>query len=90
MAAGDLYIECEGGGKTLIASSGLLEVLNALAVKTSTGKHGLRAVTSAAAAADITALVPCGAPLMGWEELLLNLVVESASGAPAIGLITES
>lgn len=90
MAAGDLYVECEGGGKKLIASSTLLETLNALAVKTSTGKYGLRAVTTSAAAANIDPLVPCGAPLLGWEELILNLVVEATSGEPAIGLVTES
>ena len=90
MAAGDLYIECDGGGKQLIASSGLLEVLNALAVVTNTGKHGLRTVTLSAAAGNISPLIPCGGPLKGWEELIMNLVVESASGQPALGLITES
>lgn len=90
MAAGDLYIECEGGGKKFVASAGLIEVLNALAVVTSTGKRGFRAVTISAAAADISPLIPCGAPLMGLEELILNTVVESAAGLPAFGFITES
>jgi hypothetical protein len=90
MATGDLYIECEGGGKKLIASSGLLEMLNALAVVTDAGKHGLRTVVTDAAAATINPLVPCGSPLLGWEELLANIIVESASGEPAIGLVTEA
>ena len=90
MAAGDLYIECEGGGKELIASSGLLEVLNALAVYTDAGKYGLRTVVVSESSANINPLIPCGGPLKSWEDLIKFLVVESADGKPALGLITES
>ena len=90
MAAGDLYIECDGGGKKLVASSGWLEVLNALAVKTVAGKHGLRTVTITTAAGNISPLVACGDTLKGLEELLGWVIVESASGEPAIGLVIEA
>lgn len=90
MAAGDLYIECEGGGKKLIAESGWLEKLNALAVKTAANKYGLRAVRVTAAAGDITPLIACGEPLKDLGDLFGWLIVESASGEPAIGLIEEA
>jgi hypothetical protein len=90
MAAGDLYIECDGGTKKLIASSGWLEKLNALAVKTDGNKYGLRAVRVSAAANTIDPLVGCDDPLKDIGDLLGWIIVESASGAPAIGLIEEA
>lgn len=90
MAAGDLYIECEGGGKKLVASSSTLEMLNALLVKTTGGKYGFRAVTSSAAANAISPVVPCGGPNLDLDQILAYAIVESASGEPAIGFVTES
>lgn len=90
MAAGDLYIECEGGGKKLVGSSAALEILNALVVKTVAGKYGFRTVTITTAAGNISPVLNCGEPLMDLDTLLKWVVVESASGQPAIGLIAES
>ncbi len=90
MAAGDLYIECDGGGKKLIATSGWLEKLNALAVKTAGNKYGLRTVSVSAAAEDISPLVACGDDMKSFEELFGWIIVESASGEPALGLVQES
>lgn len=90
MATGDLYIECEGGGKKLIAESGWIEKLNALAVKSNTGKYGFRTVRTSHAAGNISPLIACGQPLMELGDLLGFTIVESASGEPAIGLIEEA
>lgn len=93
MAAGDLYIECEGGGKKLIAESGWLEKLNALAVKTineSPAKYGLRATRISRSAENIVPLIACGEPLKEIGDLLGWLITESTSGEPSIGLIEEA
>ena len=90
MAAGDLYIECEGGGKQLIAASQDLEIINALIVKTNTDKYGIRTVITSAAAGNISPVVECSGPLMDWLQALQMVIVESASGKPALGLITEA
>ncbi len=90
MAVGDLYIECEGGGKQLIAASQELEIISALIVKTNTGKYGLRTVLTSATAGNITPVVGCGGPLLTLLEALQMVIVESASGAPALGLVTEA
>lgn len=91
MAIGEKYIDCEGTtGKELTISSGALEMLNALLVKTAGGKYGLRSVTTTVAAADISNVVTCSSDLMDLETLLKNIIVETTSGKPAIGLVAES
>ena len=91
MATGDKYIACESTtGRLLTISSGALELLNALVVKTAAGKYGLRTVTTTTAAANISNVVTCSTDLMDFETLLKNIIVESASGKPAIGLVAES
>ena len=91
MATGDKYIPCEGvAGKQLTISSGALEILNALLVKTTTGKYGFRTVRTSAAAGNISSAITCGADLLDLETILRNVVVESASGKPAIGLVEEA
>lgn len=90
MAAGDPYFECSGTGKKLTQVSDLLEIFNALLTVDNTGKKGFRYVTASVAAGNLDPVVACGQPLMGWEELIQNVIVETASGEPAIRLIAES
>lgn len=90
MAAGDAYIECAGGGKKLVQTSELLEIFNALLVVDNNGRKGFRTVVSSVSASDIDPVVACGQPLLGWDELIQNIIVETASGEPAIRLITEA
>ena len=91
MATGDKYIPCEGtAGKQLTISSGALEILNALLVKSNTGKWGFRTVRTSHTAANISPAIACGADLMDIETILRNVVVDSADGKPAIGLIEEA
>ena len=91
MAIGDPYIDCEGTtGKVLTISSGALEILNALVVKTAAGKYGLRSVTTTTAAGNISNVVTCASDLMDLETLLKTVIVETTSGKPAIGLVAES
>lgn len=90
MAAGDPYISCDASGKQITVDSSVLQMLNALAVKTAAGKYGFRAVRVSTAAANITPLVGCGEPLKELGELMGWVIVQTASGKPAIGLIEEA
>lgn len=90
MAAGDPYLECDQAGKLVHDASGVEEILNALHVVDDDGNHGLRAVISSKSAGVIEQAVPCGDANLALEWILKNILVEAASGKPAIRLITEA
>lgn len=91
MAEGDKYIECDSSGLQLHDASSLLEVLNALLVVDNTGKMGLRVANRTVAAGNLSFYHACnGEPLLDFEAIAKRIVVESASGKPAISLIEES
>lgn len=90
MAAGDPYIECSGADKKLTQISDLLEIFNALLVVDNNGRKGFRYVASSVSAGNIEPVVTCGQPLLDWHELIQNVIVETASGEPAIRLIAEA
>lgn len=90
MAAGDNYLECNGTGKKLTVTSDLEEILSALLVKDASGNMGLRTVTRAVSAGSISQVVACGSPNLSILDALRSMIVETASGEPAIGLITEA
>ena len=90
MAAGDAYIECNPTGKLLTADSSEAEILNALLVQTSTGVIGLRTVSVSAAEANIDQYITCAADLKTPYGVLQLAIGETASGKPALVLISES
>lgn len=88
MAAGDKAIGCTGG--PLTPDSSTMEILNALLVKTAANKYGIRTVTVSTAAGNISNRIECGDPLLNFDQWLKEVVVLTASGEVAIGLVLES
>lgn len=90
MAAGDPYLDCNGVGQAFTVDSGVTEILNALSVVTSTGIKGIRTVTVSASAANISARALCSSANVDFRQWLLENIGETASGKPAIVLVTEA
>lgn len=90
MAEGDKYIECNSAGLQLHAASDLLECLNALLVVDNSGKYGLRVANRTVSAGNLSFANSCGGRIHTIEEILKKVIVESASGKPALSLIEES
>jgi hypothetical protein len=90
MAEGAQYIECDSSGLVLHADSSALECLNALLVVDNTGKYGFRVANRSVAAGNLSLAISCGSPLLTIEEILKKVIVESASGKPALSLIEEA
>lgn len=89
MAEGAPYIECDSAGLLLHVDSDVLEMLNALLVVDGTG-YGLRVANRSTAEGSISLALACGGPLLTLKEILQKIIVESASGKPALSLIEEA
>lgn len=83
MALGDPYVDCSH----LIGEN---EIVNALHVTTADGFTGLRVINKTAAAADITDVIACGAPLKSFLEVLQASLALTATGKVALVLIEET
>jgi hypothetical protein len=90
MAAGDPYFSCSGVGQDITVDSGVTEILNALGVVTSTGIKGIRTVVVSVAEANISSRAMCAEANVDFKQWLIENIRETASGKPAIALITEA
>ena len=90
MAEGAPYIECDSSGLWLHVDSDELEMLNALLVVDNSGNYGLRVANRAVSAGNLSLALACGGRLLTLKEILQKIIVESASGKPALSLIEKA